>query len=96
VHRFHDWRLAERPDPDFGVFVGPSFDYDIETSHIFNRRRSSGGLPLGSSAAIRSIAFLVSFIVGMRSVRLRITQPVPSNFFGLPRSPVRSFIGGVS
>jgi hypothetical protein len=31
VHRFHDWRLSERPDLDIGVFVGPSFDYDIDT-----------------------------------------------------------------
>ena len=31
VHRFHDWRQAKRPDLDIGVFVGPSFDYDLET-----------------------------------------------------------------
>ena len=24
VHRFHDWRQAERPDLDIGIFVGPS------------------------------------------------------------------------
>ena len=24
VHRFHDWRQAERPDLEVGVFVGPS------------------------------------------------------------------------
>ena len=31
VHRFHDWRQSECPDLEIGVFVGPSFDYDIET-----------------------------------------------------------------
>jgi hypothetical protein len=31
IHRFHDWRLSERPDLDIGIFIGPSFDYDIET-----------------------------------------------------------------
>jgi hypothetical protein len=31
VHRFHDWRQTERPDLEIGVFVGPSFDYDLET-----------------------------------------------------------------
>ena len=31
VHRFHDWRQAERRELEIGVFVGPSFDYDIDT-----------------------------------------------------------------
>ena len=31
VHRFHDWKQAERPDLEIGIFVGPSFDYDLET-----------------------------------------------------------------
>jgi hypothetical protein len=32
VHRFYDWKAAGRRD-DFqiGIFVGPSFDYDLET-----------------------------------------------------------------
>jgi hypothetical protein len=32
VHRFHDWKQSTRRD-DFGIgiFVGPSFDYDLET-----------------------------------------------------------------
>lgn len=30
VHRFHDWRQTERRDLDIGIFVGPSFDYDME------------------------------------------------------------------
>jgi hypothetical protein len=43
VHRFHDWRLSERPDLDIGVFVGPSFDYDIDTLKGFARLRERRG-----------------------------------------------------
>jgi hypothetical protein len=43
VHRFHDWRLSERPDLDIGVFVGPSFDYDIETLKGVARLRERRG-----------------------------------------------------
>ena len=43
VHRFHDWREAERPDLDIGVFVGPSFDYDIETLNGVARLRERRG-----------------------------------------------------
>src|SRR5215813_10946985 len=42
VHRFHDWRQSERPDLEIGIFVDPSFDYDIETlkgvAHLRERR----------------------------------------------------------
>jgi hypothetical protein len=31
VHRFYDWQQTERRELEIGVFVGPSFDYDIET-----------------------------------------------------------------
>ena len=31
MHRFHDGRQSQRPDLDIRIFVGPSFDYDIET-----------------------------------------------------------------
>jgi hypothetical protein len=32
VHRFHDWkRSSGREDLGIGIFVGPSFDYDLET-----------------------------------------------------------------
>jgi tungstate transport system permease protein len=32
VHRFYDWKIAARRDDlDIGIFVGPSFDYDLET-----------------------------------------------------------------
>ena len=32
VHRFHDWKQADRRDDlEFGIFVGPSLDYDLET-----------------------------------------------------------------
>ena len=43
VHRFHDWRLSEPPDLDIGVFVGPSFDYDIETLKGVARLRERRG-----------------------------------------------------
>jgi hypothetical protein len=43
VHRFHDWRQAERPDLEVGVFVGPSFDYDIETLQGIARLRERRG-----------------------------------------------------
>jgi hypothetical protein len=44
VHRFHDWRLSERSDLDIGVFVGPSFDYDIETlKGVVRLRERRGG-----------------------------------------------------
>jgi hypothetical protein len=32
VHRFYDWKQARgRDDFTIGIFVGPSFDYDLET-----------------------------------------------------------------
>jgi hypothetical protein len=43
VHRFHDWRQSERPDVDIGIFVGPSFDYDIETLKGVARLRERRG-----------------------------------------------------
>jgi hypothetical protein len=43
VHRFHDWRQAERPELDIGVFVGPSLDYDIETLKGVARLRERRG-----------------------------------------------------
>ena len=43
VHRFHDWRQAERPDLDIGIFVGPSLDYDIETLKGVARLRERRG-----------------------------------------------------
>jgi len=43
VHRFHDWRQAERPDLQIGVFVGPSYDYDIETLKGIGRLRERRG-----------------------------------------------------
>jgi hypothetical protein len=46
VHRFHDWRQGERPDLDIGVFVGPSYDYDIETLKGIARLRERRGARL--------------------------------------------------
>jgi hypothetical protein len=43
VHRFHDWRQSQRPDLEIGVFVGPSFDYDIETLKGVARLRERRG-----------------------------------------------------
>jgi hypothetical protein len=43
VHRFHDWRLSQRPDVAIGVFVGPSLDYDIETLKGVARLRERRG-----------------------------------------------------
>ena len=44
VHRFHDWRQAQRPDLEIGVFVGPSFDYDLETLKGVARLRERRGM----------------------------------------------------
>ncbi len=44
VHRFHDWKQADhRDDLDIGIFVGPSFDYDIETLKGVARLRARRG-----------------------------------------------------
>jgi hypothetical protein len=49
VHRFHDWKQSTRRD-DFQIriFVGPSFDYDLETL-----RGSLGCMP-GAGPIFRS------------------------------------------
>jgi hypothetical protein len=44
VHRFYDWKSAERRDDlDIGIFVGPSFDYDLETLEGVARLRARRG-----------------------------------------------------
>jgi hypothetical protein len=43
VHRFHDWKASDRGDLDIGVFVGPSFDYDLETLAGVARLRARRG-----------------------------------------------------
>lgn len=44
VHRFYDWKIAERRDDlQIGVFVGPSFDYDLETLKGVARLRARRG-----------------------------------------------------
>jgi hypothetical protein len=43
VHRFHDWRQTERPDLEIGIFVGPSFDYDMEILRGVARLRERRG-----------------------------------------------------
>ena len=46
VHRFHDWRETQRPDLDIGVFVGPSYDYGIDTLQGIARLRERRGTKL--------------------------------------------------
>jgi hypothetical protein len=43
VHRFHDWQQSERPNLEIGIFVGPSFDYDLETLKGVARLRERRG-----------------------------------------------------
>jgi hypothetical protein len=43
VHRFHDWKQVEHRDLEIGVFVGPSFDYDLETLKGVARLRARRG-----------------------------------------------------
>jgi hypothetical protein len=45
VHRFHDWKeSARRDDLGIGAFVGPSFDYDLETLKGVARLRARRGM----------------------------------------------------
>jgi hypothetical protein len=44
VHRFYDWKAsAGRDDLEIGIFVGPSFDYDLETLQGVARLRARRG-----------------------------------------------------
>ena len=44
VHRFLDWKIAnQRDDIEIRTFVGPSFDYDIETLRGVGRIRARRG-----------------------------------------------------
>jgi hypothetical protein len=44
VHRFHDWKKSNgRDDLDIGIFVGPSYDYDLETLRGVARLRARRG-----------------------------------------------------
>ena len=44
VHRFYDWKQSQqRDDFEIGVFVGPSFDCDIETLKGVARLRERRG-----------------------------------------------------
>jgi hypothetical protein len=44
VHRFYDWKAAAgREDMEIGIFVGPSFDYDLETLRGIARLRARRG-----------------------------------------------------
>jgi hypothetical protein len=44
VHRFYDWKQSQQLDDlEIGVFVGPSFDYDLETLKGVARLRERRG-----------------------------------------------------
>jgi hypothetical protein len=44
VHRFHDWKQSQRRDDlEIGIFVGPSFDYDLATLKGVARLRERRG-----------------------------------------------------
>jgi hypothetical protein len=43
VHRFHDWKQSSRRDLEIGIFVGPSFDYDLDTLQGVARLRARRG-----------------------------------------------------
>jgi hypothetical protein len=44
VHRFHDWtQSGGRDELEIGIFVGPSFDYDLETLKGIARLRARRG-----------------------------------------------------
>src|SRR5262245_31761167 len=43
VHRFFDWKAGRHDDVEIRTFVGPSFDYDIETLKGVARLRARRG-----------------------------------------------------
>src|SRR5262249_39515883 len=43
VHRFYDWRTSGQTDINIRTFIGPSFDYDIETLNGIRRLRARKG-----------------------------------------------------
>jgi hypothetical protein len=49
VHRFYDWKQANgRDDFTIGIFVGPSFDYDLETLKGVARLHARRGSKFGT------------------------------------------------
>src|SRR5215471_20335992 len=43
VHRFYDWKISNQIDIGIRTFVGPSFDYDIDTLKGVGRLRARRG-----------------------------------------------------
>src|SRR5215475_10044827 len=43
VHRFWDWKEAQKIDVGIRTFIGPSFDYDLETLEGVRRLRARRG-----------------------------------------------------
>src|SRR5580704_11604392 len=65
VHRFHDWKQADRRDDlEIGIFVGPSYDYDLDVLKGVGRLRARrggkldvlnlGGIRIRSGDALRA------------------------------------------
>jgi hypothetical protein len=73
VHRFHDWQQAERLDLRISVFVGPSFDYDIETLKGIARLRERTGakFQILNLGGLRLVAVRSSSL-GYRSARQQV------------------------
>jgi hypothetical protein len=46
VHRFYDWQKSDRGDLEIGIFVGPSFDYDLDILRGVSRLRARRGAKL--------------------------------------------------
>jgi hypothetical protein len=76
VHRFYDWKQsANRDDLQIGVFVGPSYDYDIETLQGVARLRARRGakfeiLNLGG-VRLRSGAVLIAWLEERRAAGIK-------------------------
>jgi hypothetical protein len=45
LHRFHDWKDSGQTDISIRTFIGPSFDYDIDTLKGVARLRARRGNP---------------------------------------------------
>lgn len=76
VHRFYDWKEARgRDDFTIGIFVGPSFDYDLETLKGVARLHARRGskfqvLNLGGFAAGMAMSWRHGWKTGGRPASL--------------------------
>src|ERR1700683_4417254 len=72
VHRFHDWTQASgRDDLAIDIFVGPSFDYDLETlkgvARLHARRRAKFQILNLGGLRMRRGDELIAWLGGTRS-----------------------------